>query len=83
MLHVDNTFAIALMKNIVFHGRSNHIKSRFHYIRETVKEREIIVEHISGKEQRADILTKALAKIKFVETCKLVGLKDLSISSQK
>jgi len=41
------------------------------------------VEHISGKEKRDDILTKALAKIKFVEMCKLLGVDDLSISIRK
>ncbi|XP_035838288.1 secreted RxLR effector protein 161-like [Helianthus annuus] len=36
VLRVDNTSAIALVRNPVFHGRSKHIKSRFHYIRECV-----------------------------------------------
>ncbi|KAJ9551624.1 hypothetical protein OSB04_015669 [Centaurea solstitialis] len=83
IIRVDNTSAIALVKNPVFHGRSKHIKSRYHYIRERVEEKEILVEHISGKEQRADILTKALAKIKFVEMRKLLGVEDLSISIRK
>ena len=77
VIKVDNTSAIALVKNPVFHGRSKHIKSRYHYIRERVEEKEILVEHISGKEQRADILTKALAKIKFVEMRKLLGVENL------
>lgn len=83
ILKVDNTSAIALVKNPVFHDRSKHIKSRFHYIRERVGDNEIVVEHISGKEQRADILTKALAKIKFKEMRELLGMKELPYSIQK
>ncbi|KAJ9566256.1 hypothetical protein OSB04_002222 [Centaurea solstitialis] len=76
-LKIDNTLAIALVKNPVFHGRSKHIKSRYHYIQERVEAKEIVVEHISGKEQCADILTKSLAKVKFNEMRKLLGMDDL------
>lgn len=82
-LKIDNTSAIALVKNPVFHARSKHIKSRYHYIRERVEADEICVQHISGKEQRADILTKALGRIKFQEMCKLIGIQDLKISTRK
>jgi len=83
VIKVDNTSAIALVKSPFFHGRSKQIKSRYHYIRERVEEKEIMVEHISGKEQRANILTKTLVKIKFSEMRKLLGIEDLSISIRK
>ncbi|KAD1501665.1 hypothetical protein E3N88_42715 [Mikania micrantha] len=56
MIKVDSQSATALIKNPVFHGRSKHISTRFHYIRECVEEGKIKVEHISGMEERADIL---------------------------
>ena len=37
----------------------------------------IIVEHISGELQRADILTEALARIKFATMRELLGIQDL------
>ena len=83
VIKVDNTSTIALVKNPVFHGWNKHIKSRYHYIRERVEEKEIMVEHISRKEQRTNILTKALVKIKFVEMRKLLGVEDLSVSIRK
>ena len=79
-LYVDNKSAIALMKNPVFHGRSKHIDTRFHFIRECVEKREIIVEFVSTREQRADILTKALARVKFAEMRELLGVKNLEPS---
>ncbi|KAJ0515275.1 putative RNA-directed DNA polymerase [Helianthus annuus] len=76
-LLVDNESAIALMKNSVFHGRSKHIDIKFHFIRECVERDQIGVEHVSGDLQKADMLTKALAKIKFAEMRELVGVEDL------
>ncbi|KAI3669699.1 hypothetical protein L6452_41042 [Arctium lappa] len=73
----DNKSAMALMKNPVFHGRSKHIDIRYHFIRECVEKNQIEVEHVSGDLQRADILTKVLARIKFAEMRELLGVKDL------
>ncbi|KAC9456370.1 hypothetical protein E3N88_45790 [Mikania micrantha] len=57
--------------------RSKHINTRFHYIRECVENELIRVEHISGEEQRADILTKALPKLKFAKCENCLGWKGL------
>ncbi|XP_035835749.1 secreted RxLR effector protein 161-like [Helianthus annuus] len=76
-LRVDNVSAIALMRNPVFYGRSKHIDTRYHFIRECVENEDITVEHISGELQRADILTKALARIKFATMRELLGIQDL------
>ncbi|XP_076892904.1 secreted RxLR effector protein 161-like [Bidens hawaiensis] len=59
-LKVDNSSAVALMKNPVFHGRSKNINTRYHFIRECIEREQIKVEHVSGDLQREDILTKAL-----------------------
>ncbi|GJW77157.1 zinc finger, CCHC-type containing protein [Tanacetum coccineum] len=80
-IQVDNKSAIALMKNPVFHGRSKHIDTKYHFIRECVEREDIQVEFVSGEYQKADILTKALPKIKFLTMRQLIGLKDLSHSA--
>ena len=41
------------------------------------------VEHIAGSEQGADILTKALARIKFKEMRELIRVQDLSNGNLK
>lgn len=71
-MYVDNSSALDLIKNPVFHGRSKHIHIRFHFIRECVENGEITVTHVSTKEQKADILTKPLGRIKFEEMRSLV-----------
>lgn len=76
-LFVDNKSAIALMKNPVFHGRSKHIDTRYHFIRECVERGQIVVEFVSTEEQRADALTKALPSVKFAAMRHLMGVRDL------
>lgn len=80
-IRVDNKSAIALIKNPVFHGRSKHIHTRYHFIRECVKNDQVKVDFVPGVEQRADILTKALARTKLKEMRELIGVEDLSNSS--
>ncbi|GKE92741.1 ribonuclease H-like domain, reverse transcriptase, RNA-dependent DNA polymerase [Tanacetum coccineum] len=76
-IQVDNKSAIALMKNPIFHGRSKHIDTKYHFIRECVEREDIQVEFVCGEYQKADILTKALPKIRFLTMRQLIGLKDL------
>nr|GFC02435.1 ribonuclease H-like domain, reverse transcriptase, RNA-dependent DNA polymerase [Tanacetum cinerariifolium] len=75
--------SIALIRNPVFHGRSKHIDIRYHFIRERVENGHINVEHISGELQRADILTKALPRLKFVTMRQMLGVQDLGRSNDQ
>jgi len=59
-LYVDNNSAIALMKNSVFHGRSKHIDTKYHFIRECVERGQIVVRRVCTNVQRAHALTKPL-----------------------
>ncbi|GKA89788.1 hypothetical protein Tco_0811600 [Tanacetum coccineum] len=82
-LKVDNISAIALVRNPVFHRRSKHIDIRYHFIRECVENGHINVEHVSGELQRADILTKALPRLKFVTMRQMLGVQDLGRSNDQ
>ena len=53
--YCDNSSAIALSKNSVFHKRTKHIDAKYHYIRELVSNREIVLQHCRTEEQFADI----------------------------
>ncbi|CAM8902096.1 unnamed protein product [Rhodiola kirilowii] len=82
-IRVDNKSAIALTKNPVFHGRSKHIHTRYHFIRECVENEQVEVENIPGNKQKADILTKALGRIKFKEMRSLIGVQDVGEDNSK
>jgi hypothetical protein len=76
-LLMDSKSAIELSKNPVYHERSKHIDTRYHYIRECVTNGIAEVDHISTDWQLADILTKPLGRIKFVEMCQQLGVRDV------
>ena len=60
-----------------------HRRSKYHFIRECVEKNQIDVEHVPGKDQLADILTKALAKIKFKEMRKKIQVLNLNKDDMK
>ena len=77
VLYLDNKSAIELIKNPVFHGRSKHIDLKYHFIRECVERGDVIVKYVCSKEQKADILTKPLPRIQFIEMRKMMGVKNI------
>jgi hypothetical protein len=77
-LKVDNMSATALTKNPIFHDRSKHIATRYHYIKECVDGGTIIISYTPTASQLADILTKALGRVRFQELCTMIGVKDFT-----
>ncbi|KAG6411307.1 hypothetical protein SASPL_129387 [Salvia splendens] len=73
---VDNKSAIALSKNPVFHNRSKHIDTRYHYIRECIANQEIQVEYVKSQDQVADIFTKPLNHEDFIKIRTLLGMTN-------
>jgi len=61
-LFVDNTGALQLATNPVFHERSKHIEVDCHYIREKVLDHSLSLSHLATQEQLADLFTKPLAR---------------------
>ncbi len=61
----DNTSALALASNLVFHDRTKHIEVDYHFIREKIVRGDISIQFISTDDQIADIFTKALPSPRF------------------
>ena len=57
----DNQGALQLSKNPVSNSNSKHIDVRYHFLRELIRQEDIIVNHVPSEYQHADILPKALA----------------------
>ena len=53
--------AVQLAQNPITNSNSKHIDVRHHFLRELVRQRDIIVVQVPSEFQHADILTKALA----------------------
>eukprot|EP00253_Pinus_taeda_P033359 PITA_33359 len=78
-IYCDNSSAIALSKNYVFHKRTKHIDTKFHFIRELVNIGEIVLQHCRTEDQLADILTKPLAKKGLDHFRKCLGIQELKL----
>lgn len=77
-LKVDNKSAIALAKNPVFHDRSKHIDTRYHFIRDCVQAGSIDLLYVNTEIQLADVLTKSLGRQRFEELREKLSLKAVS-----
>jgi len=71
----DNRGASFIANNPICHSKMKHVAMDFHFVREKSEAGIIKVDHISGKSQLADLLTKPLAPKLFQQwSGKLVGL---------
>ena len=70
----DNTTALAVAKDPKYHGKTKHIKKRYHYIRDTITEKDVVLKHISISNMVADPLTKLIARDVFVKHVRSLGL---------
>lgn len=59
-IHVDNQSAIDLAKDPVHLSKTKHIDIHVHHVRDEVAKGRILVEHVPGTANPADILTKPL-----------------------
>jgi transposase InsO family protein len=66
VLWCDNTSAISLASNPVFHARTKHVEIDYHFVREKVVRGDLAVQFISTTDQLADLLTKALPSPRYV-----------------
>ena len=75
-MYGDNKSTIALSHNSDFHPRTKHIGTRYHFIREAIKNNIILFEWVGTEDNVADIMTKPLGVIKFRENRGRLGLTE-------
>lgn len=77
VIKCDNTSAILLSRNPVFHGKCKHIDVRFHFLRNLVGKGTVVLEYVETSEQVADILTKPLHRVDFQRLREKLGVCSL------
>ncbi|XP_073949053.1 uncharacterized protein [Choristoneura fumiferana] len=74
-LHVDNQGAMCLANDPMFHSRSKHIDIRHHFIRGILKDNKSIeLSYLPTDSMLADILTKALPRVKHYKCMSGLGI---------
>jgi hypothetical protein len=61
----ENRSCIKLSENLVFHDRSKHIKSMYHFIRDMVLKGAVRLQYVAPDEQVVDVLTNLSSRMKF------------------
>ena len=78
-LLVDNKSAISLAKNPVAHGRSKHIETRFHFIRDQVNKKKLELVYCTTEDQLADVFTKPLRVERFEKLRDMLGVFSVDV----
>ena len=73
-IYTDNSGALQLAKNPVFHERTKHIAVRYHYIRDLINNGILELVYIPTEDQKADGLTKPLGRKLFKGYLEHLGL---------
>jgi len=79
-IYVDNSSAIALAKNPIFHDRSKHIDTRFYYLWDCIANKDVEVKYAKTQDQVVDIFTKSLKYGVFIKMRDVLGvMKKLNL----
>ena len=65
LLWCDNVSALAIATNPVFHAHTKHIEVDYHFVREKVLRRDVMLKFISTHDQLVDLFTKSLFSPRF------------------
>ena len=71
----DNTSAICLSRNPIFHSRAKHIEIKHHFIRDYIQKGILNFKFINTDHQWADVFTKPLSEDRFNFILKHLGLQ--------
>ena len=64
-----------MANNPEYHARTKHIDIQWHFVRELATAGAVTLRHVSTAEMVADGLTKPLARVKFEQFVKAMGMK--------
>ena len=76
LLEIDNKGAVDLANNWSFGGRTRHVDVRNHFLRELKERGMLVIKHVPGEDNEADIYTKNVSPGDFekhIKQCHVSG----------
>jgi hypothetical protein len=61
----DSQSAIFLVKNLTYHSKTKHIDIQYHFVRDMVEEKKVLLMKVDTLKNVADSLTKSVSTEKF------------------
>jgi Reverse transcriptase (RNA-dependent DNA polymerase) len=75
IIYCDNLGSLSTAEDPTNYARSKHIDLRYHFIRHTIDQGTLGVDHVPGNENPADVLTKPLGPAKHEYLTELMGIR--------
>ena len=76
---MDNQSALSVANNPEHHGRMKHLDLHFYWLRDIVADSQIAVHYMPTNTMPADVMTKALSRVKVQDMCSILGLIERSV----
>jgi len=73
-LLIDNKSVIQVAKHLEHQSTMKHVHRAYHWIQDHVEWNLILVSHVPGNKNPADIFTKPLGRVKFTKFREMLGL---------
>ena len=80
-IHCDSQAAIGRSRNVMYNGKSRHIRQRHDTVRQLLSSGIITIDYVKSKDNIADPLTKGLTREMVAKTSRGMGLRPLNKSS--
>ena len=78
-LDCDSQSAIFLAKNLAYHAKTKHIDVQYHFVRDMVEDKKVLLEKVDTVKNVADSLTKSISTEKFSWCREYMGIASLDL----
>ena len=76
-IHCNSMATLAYTKDPKYHGKTKYINIRYHFIRDMVVQKKVVLEHISTSRMVVDPLTKPITREAYQAYARNLGLRRL------